>query len=634
MTKTLRCCVFFAVLSVVAAQSAVAQLTLGAKSAMPQNFRYDQAFDRVNKVYLIIWDNSPITGQFADAKGVPFGPRFTIAAEGNANLYTSWANVTAGGPDNDPVFLVTYSAVEGSAVNRYARMIRYSGGNAIIGGRVLMANITSEWFAAHNARAAWDGDHFVATTRVFPAGSPYPMPQVQRIDITGAVSAPVLLGDFLDYEGSPSIACSPDHVCAAVGFASGMPFGAYVGGVFGRLFSGSTLQPIGSVFYLDHSSFMDTPQIVFNPRVGKFLTAFYRRLGNTCEYRTLGTDGALGPLDLSKNYPAGCGDMAMAFNDITQSTLLVTKAGNNADLYGIEIGDDGYPDGTTTLVTPYDNSGWPTYSTAIAPSTADGSWLVTYMLGKSGWAIAVNGKSVGTPVDQPNPAISIDYPTAGSVQTTSFKVLGWAADLGSSTGSGADAVHVWAWPTDGSSPIPLGVTTPSIARSDVGSIYGSRFTNTGYSLDVTLPPGGYMLAAYMHSTVTNTFNAVRTVSINVSGSNPLLSIDIPGNNATVSSNGFLLGGWAIDRGSQSDAGMAAVHLWAFPSAGGSPIFAGAAQTGIARPDIAGAFGAQFVNSGFGAVVTLPPGAYDIGAYGFSSVSGTFTIVRFVHVVVQ
>ena len=79
MTKTLRCCVFFAVLSLVAAQSALAQLTIGSSSAMPQGFRYDQAFDLINKVYLIIWDKPALTGQFADARGVPFGPRFSFA---------------------------------------------------------------------------------------------------------------------------------------------------------------------------------------------------------------------------------------------------------------------------------------------------------------------------------------------------------------------------------------------------------------------------------------------------------------------------------------------------------------------------------------------------------------------------
>jgi hypothetical protein len=236
--------------------------------------------------------------------------------------------------------------------------------------------------------------------------------------------------------------------------------------------------------------------------------------------------------------------------------------------------------------------------------------------------------------DTPNPALVIDFPGNGTVSLP-FTVSGWAADLGSSTSSGADAVHVWAWPSNGSAPIFVGMTTPTAARPDVGAVTASRFTNSGYSVTVNaLPAGSYVLSVYMHSTVSNTFNAVRTVGITVGGSSPFLVIDTPGNGAAVSSAGFNLGGWAVDLGATSNSGIAAVHIWAFPSAGGAPIFAGAATLGVSRPDIANLFGSSFGSSGFNAPITLPPGTYDLSVYGLSAVTGTFNVVRSVHVVVQ
>jgi hypothetical protein len=114
----------------------------------------------------------------------------------------------------------------------------------------------------------------------------------------------------------------------------------------------------------------------------------------------------------------------------------------------------------------------------------------------------------------------------------------------------------------------------------------------------------------------------------VAVSAPLTNIDTPGNATTVSSAGFHVAGWAIDRGAPSGPGVDAVHVWAWPIGGGSPTFLGAAMLGIPRPDVGGAYGATFSSAGFGMIATgLPAGTYDLTVYAHSTVTGKFDIRR-------
>ena len=74
-------------------------------------------------------------------------------------------------------------------------------------------------------------------------------------------------------------------------------------------------------------------------------------------------------------------------------------------------------------------------------------------------------------------------------------------------------------------------------------------------------------------------------------------------------------GWAVDRAAPSGTGIDYVDVWAWqihsPDEGyiGASTFLGRCTTGAARGDIAGAFGAQFANSGFSVTGNLPAGNY-------------------------
>lgn len=106
---------------------------------------------------------------------------------------------------------------------------------------------------------------------------------------------------------------------------------------------------------------------------------------------------------------------------------------------------------------------------------------------------------------------------------------------------------------------------------------------------------------------------------------PLMRIDAPANGARLRQP-FGMGGWTIDANAQFDTGIDAIHVWAYPDTGAAPIFAGVPSRGP-RPDVAAAFGSQFLESGWGLLVRgLPPGGYRIVAYGRVASTGAFSAV--------
>jgi len=115
-----------------------------------------------------------------------------------------------------------------------------------------------------------------------------------------------------------------------------------------------------------------------------------------------------------------------------------------------------------------------------------------------------------------SPCVVIDAPQGSRSIRGEFLVGGWAFDGRAADGTGIDAVEVWAYPDDGTSPIYLGPATIGGSRPDVAAVYGERAGSTGYGLVVRpMAPGGYTLAVFGRSTVTGTFLPATTVHIDV-----------------------------------------------------------------------------------------------------------------------
>ena len=157
----------------------------------------------------------------------------------------------------------------------------------------------------------------------------------------------------------------------------------------------------------------------------------------------------------------------------------------------------------------------------IDPATGAFTWqpgvgfvgTYDFLLGGREVRIVLNAKGS----DRVGPQVAIDLPSAGAREVgRSFVVAGWAADLDSTIDGGVDAVHVWAYPADGSAPIFIGSATYGGARPDVAGIYGERFGKSGYGIEVKdLAPGSYDIAVFAYSTVKSGFAPAKTVRVTV-----------------------------------------------------------------------------------------------------------------------
>ena len=113
------------------------------------------------------------------------------------------------------------------------------------------------------------------------------------------------------------------------------------------------------------------------------------------------------------------------------------------------------------------------------------------------------------------PRMVVDLPVVNAIGTGQFQVSGWGLDLSASSGTGVDAVHVWAYPVGGGAPIFEGAAS-FMNRPDVGVAFGSRYAPAGFELLAAALPGGtYDLVVYARSTVAGTFNNAKVVRIRV-----------------------------------------------------------------------------------------------------------------------
>ena len=243
------------------------------------------------------------------------------------------------------------------------------------------------------------------------------------------------------------------------------------------------------------------------------------------------------------------------------------------------------------------------------------------------------------------PFLSVDAPAAGATVTSAFEVGGWSFDAAAPSGTGVDAVQFYVFPNGATAGVFVGSATYGLARADVGSAFGARFTNSGFHFTITgLGPGSYTLGVYARSTQTGSFSIVRMVPFTVNA-NALMSIDVPGPESTVSTSTFAVSGWSIDRGIEavgpSGTGVDALHVYAYPNPGsGQPaIFLGVATMGFARSDVAGLYGARYTNSGYSLSVSratagLTPGTYNIVVHAHSAATGAFNNFAAVRVILQ
>ena len=115
---------------------------------------------------------------------------------------------------------------------------------------------------------------------------------------------------------------------------------------------------------------------------------------------------------------------------------------------------------------------------------------------------------------------------------------------------------------------------------------------------------------------------------------PQVVIDTPRSQQDVAQP-FVLAGWSADLNATQGTGVATLHVWAYPLAGGPPVFLGTTNYGGVRPDVAAVHGEQFKDSGFGLHVQgLPHGHYDLAVFAWSTVTGSFVPAQVVRATVR
>jgi hypothetical protein len=224
--------------------------------------------------------------------------------------------------------------------------------------------------------------------------------------------------------------------------------------------------------------------------------------------------------------------------------------------------------------------------------------------------------------------MAIETPLSGTTVPARFLIAGYAFDPEATSGSGVDAVAVFAYPNFGSgeAPMPLGLATYGLARDDVARTFGSRFAASGFQLDVpVLPPGRYRIVAIARNIAANAYSAYASTDVTVAGVSALV-VDAPAAAAGVPPT-FTIDGWAIDGQAAAGTGVDAVHLYLSANDGAdAPVFLGVAAYGSFRGDVAMTYGSRFAHSGFTFTARgLRPGPYLLTAFGHSTATGTFSL---------
>lgn len=112
--------------------------------------------------------------------------------------------------------------------------------------------------------------------------------------------------------------------------------------------------------------------------------------------------------------------------------------------------------------------------------------------------------------------MAIDTPKPGAVVSRQFSVGGWALEQSTCSGSGVDAIHVWAYTADGSAPVLVGSHGPNSGfRSDVAAVFDSQYFQTAFGVNGTLPAGRYDIAVFARSATSKTFSTAKVVRITV-----------------------------------------------------------------------------------------------------------------------
>jgi hypothetical protein len=580
---------------------------------------HDVSYDPANDAYLVTGAGGFVRGVFTNNVGdiVPGTGVFAVgSSNGTDPAYGSYPRSAYGADVNGGQggFLVTWHQYNGAVNVVRGSIVTYPG---TVSTDVAISTGGTSWQEA-GASVAYSP----TSKRFLVAWQTIPTYQIQA-RFVGIDGQPIGSVFTIETTGArdPSLTWNPstdEFGLVATAFNN---TGGFVG--FRRIAAGTGAISARTTWGFTTSTFITA--ITVNPSTNNYIAAWSP--GAAARYAEL---DAAGTVLAEGNVGVGSYDGLDIDYNVASGSILAVGNGNSNDVLGLELNGAGVPIGALQVLTNGGGTSGSFYP-RTTPATTTKRWGISYSRQFTAGAIQIveTATSLGGPVS--NIQMSIDSPASGAVLQNGFSVSGYAVDRAATSGSGIDAIHVYAVRTGGT-PQFVGQATSFSGRNDVGSAFGAQFTNAGYSVPVTgLTDGTYQILVYPHSTVTGAFGTPRSVTISISSSLPLMAMDSPATNSTIAAN-FTVSGWAIDRFASNGTGIENVHVWAFRSTG-EATFLGAATTGLSRTDVGGFFGAQFNSSGWSLSASLNPGNYQVIAYVQVARTGTFDLAQTANVTI-
>ncbi len=623
------------VLPLVAAAPASAQISpLGSAVDLVAFFvrGTDTVADPTTGGYVVVGGAGPILAVCVNAQGVRTAGPFTIKAP--VGTYAAFPRVRYSPDVNNGSggFLVVWPEEQGKTYDLHARIINCIGGP--VGTEQIISGGASAWLESGAAVSySPTSKKFFVAWKSLTEGV-----KGRLVDLNGAgEGAVVQLSD--GFGRDPGVAWNSRTNEFGVSF-SGEVENQYAYSVFARVPASNPAAFVRTTFNVIPGALTCGTDVDYNPDTDHFVMAWYEDFGGSNKYMRLAEFDSAGTYLGTTLASATWGSydaVSLAFNPVSRSSLLVGVNRDTDVVIGAEYDRSVTRISAETVVAP------PARYPRVSSSQTAKNWNVAFaaktftsminqVVQTTTTGTATNPTPTPTPTPAPAPApvptprMNVDVPTVPASVSGPFLVGGWAIDAGATSGSGVDAVHVWAFPTTGAAPTFLGAANLGVARPDVGNAFGQQFSASGFELTASIAtPGTYDLNVYAHSTVNGTFNDVQTVRVTVlaPASIARMWVDTPEANQNLSQN-IRVAGWAIDAGSSMGPGVDAVHVWAYPTTGAAPILVGVATYGSARPDVAAAFGSsRFTNSGFVVQSTLPVGEYDLVVFAHSAVVNAF-----------
>ena len=618
--------------------SATAQLSkvgtpFGAPSGgSPYAKTVDAAHDSTHNAFLVVTTEHKVghvVGSFASVDGTPIqtGGSHGFRIDTSGNFPFGPAMAYSGQAD---AFLVVWVNNSGQIRGRF---VRYGagpiGGDFQIGsgGRASWAPAVAYSKTSQEFLVSWStGQGPNKAVRVTTSGATLGAP----VQVTGNI-----------WTQEPALAWNPANDEFLLTYATEIS-GAWR--IYSQRIKGG--QAVGGALSVHASGGTKMPDVAYSAAAGKYLVTWFQ----------FSPYGIYGRLVNPDNSPANAAQPMLSsaygsydansvdYNDYSD-TFAVTSITNSAGfdaIGGAELSGSAVPNSPMLFVQTDRNHYYP----EIAASSTNGRFLSVFnrslstfqgqMLNTASTGGGATGSGGGDepppppspppppPPSASSPAMFIDAPGAGATVPRPFVIAGWAIDKNADSGTGVDAVHVWAFPSGGGAGTFLGAAGYGIDRPDIAAAFGAQFRRSGWGLKVDeLATGTWRLEAHLHSAVTGTFTLIKTVNVTMGG--PAMSLDAPGPGASFKTP-YDLHGWAIDRNG-SGAGVSTVHVWAYPLTDnglGSPRFIGPAEYSHYRTNVAAVYGDRFTRSGFKVTaMNVPPGTYLFAAFARSTATGTF-----------